>query len=736
MKDISRDIKKIFKKNKIEAESSVKDNFIELKRFLSKLDPIKLLSQLTLTFMFVPEKEIVEDNKNLNKWARWIEFLSGYLLAQPYNTNLEKNIDGRHIEKIEKILDRYFNSITSWIIFSNSKEDINVDVERIIKDAKISSLYIRGEAYPHQFINLAEELYSQHDTWFKNNLGFTIKEAINIYKAIRKEFVKRDKEEADKSKGKATEWANEQIITGKYPEKNRKELETKAWCYLFYCNSDKLLSFTLEELSDFSKTPIKICKNFLKRLSQVFGYRNPNFKNTFQNPFSAPWDYNTLYERPIIFYDDKYFIPLPAIFPTVLFNSFHYDLWNDENYREKYNKERGRWLEKRTAAAFEKIFPKDKIIINSKYPNGEEIADVLVFHDRKIFIVQCKSKKLTFEAKIGKDFSKLKDDLKKSIIDSFNQAIKAREYLNKNYSPKILASINRNITIDMKQVSEVFLVSVTLGQYSNITTRLANINPSLKLFSENEYPWAISIHDLEVITELIDSPSIFIHYATNRLQIEQLNFELHADEIDLLNFYFDQKLKFNREEFKKATGVCISGYSGDIDKYMIEKYELSKDVKKPELKIPQNLKIFINEIEKLDFSYRTDCIMKLLDLSFQDQENLLKVIKYTKKWTKKDKKLHSFFMPIEKNDLGITFISMNAKGDLNKLYMQVEGFSAMKKYVTKFKEWVGLGWDVSTDKKIDTGFFASFDWHADPVLEKLCQKGLKKGEFKNFNKIK
>lgn len=736
MKDISKEIKDVFEENKIEAESNVENSFKELKQFLSKLDPIKLLSQLTLTFMFVPEKEIAEDNKNLNKWARWIEFLSGYLLTQPYNTNLEKNIDGRHIQKIEKILDRYFNSITSWIIFSNSKEDINVDVERIIKNAKISSLYIRGEAYPHQFINLAEELYSQHNAWFKNNLGFTIKEAINIYKAIRKEFVKRDKEEAIKSKKKATEWANEQIITGKYYEKDRKELEIKAQCYLFYCNSDKLLSFTLEELSDFSKIPIDVCKNFLKRLSQVFGYKNPNFKNTFQKPFSSPWDYNTLYERPIIFYDDKYFIPLPAIFPTVLFNSFHYDLWNDEKYREEYNKERGRWLEKRTAVAFEKIFPKDEVIVNPKYPNGKELVDVLILHDRKIFIIQCKSKKLTFEAKIGRDFDKLKDDLEKSIKNSFNQAIKARKYLNENYTPKILISTNRNTIVDMKQVSDIFLVSVTLGQYSNITTRLANINPALKLFLENEYPWAISVFDLEVITDLIDSPSIFIHYVTNRLQIEQLNFELHADEIDLLNFYFDQKLKFNREEFKKATGVCISSYSGDIDKYMIEKYELSKDVKKPELKMPQNLKIFINEIEKLDFAYKTDCIMRLLDLSFQDQNNLLKAIKYAKEWTKKDLKLHSFYIPVKNNNLGITFISMEAKGDLDRLFGQVEGFSVMKKYVTKFKEWVGLGWDVSTDKEIDTVFFASFDWYADPVLEKLCQKGLKKGEFKNFNKIK
>jgi len=283
MKDISKEIKDVFEENTIEAESNVENSFKELKQFLSKLDPIKLLSQLTLTFMFAPEKEIVEDNKNLNKWARWIEFLSGHLLTQPYNTNLEKNIDGRHIKKIEEILDRYFKSITSWIIFSNPKGETNINVKRIINEAKISSLYIRGDAYPHQFIDLAEGFYSQHDFWFKNNLGFTIKEAINIYKAIRKEFIKKDKEEADKSKEKAAEWANEQIITGKYPEKNRKELEIKAWCYLFYCNSDKLLSFTLEELSDFSKTPIKICKNFLKRLSQGFGYKIPILKILFKN---------------------------------------------------------------------------------------------------------------------------------------------------------------------------------------------------------------------------------------------------------------------------------------------------------------------------------------------------------------------------------------------------------------------------------------------------------------------
>jgi len=182
-----------------------------------------------------------------------------------------------------------------------------------------------------------------------------------------------------------------------------------------------------------------------------------------------------------------------------------------------------------------KVFPKSNVLLNPKYPNGEEICDVLVLFDRNILIFQCKSKKLTLPARIGENINKIREDLEKSLKDSFDQGLKAKDYFNTTDFPKIVFE-DREITIDMKQVDSrnIFIISVTLGQFANIATRMMNLEPYLNLFNSNEFPWAVCIFDLEIITEILDSPSYFIHYLLKRLAIEKTDFELTADEIDLL----------------------------------------------------------------------------------------------------------------------------------------------------------------------------------------------------------
>lgn len=730
LEDYYEQLKQLHQKSNIEIEK----NFNELKKYVSNLDPIKLLSQFTLTFLFVPEGKFLRDNDEHRKWARWIEFLAGYLVTQPYPKNSRKNIDGKHLGEIEKLLDKYFRSIETNFITSASLEDkTNLDVKIIVASTKIHSLYVRGDTYPQKFIELAEDLYGEHNNWLKENLGFTIKEAIQLFKSITDAYNSKTNRAKIDDKKEAKKYAEELIKNGNSLGNDRKQIEAIVSCYLYFGNSDKLLSFTLEDLSNYSNLSKETCQKFLNRLSQSFGYKNPKFKDTFQNPFSAPWDYNTLYERPIINYEDKYFVPLGSLFPTVLFYTFHYDLISDSNYKEHYNSKRGKWLEKRTASALRKIFPQDMVLLNPQRPDGTELADVIVLYDRKIFIIQCKSKRLTYSAKIGKDFQKLKDDIKEGIKDAFEQAIKAREYLNKTPLPRILTS-DRRLKIDMKQVTDIFLVSITLGHYQNLATRLANTNPALNLFKNKEYPWAISIFDLEMITELIDYPSQFIHYAKKRIEIEQTNFNLSADEMDLLGLYFSQGLCFDANIFKKPSEVCINGFSEDagIDYYIFKKYECGKESKKPKQKIPKGFEEYITEIEKLDSEYKTDCIMRLLDLNYQTKELFVNIIEQAKEKTRSNGKLYIASILGKNHCSGLSFISMNAGGNIEKLFRQTADFAIIKKYTTKCKEWVGLGWDINSKKKVDVVIFVSYDWVNDPVLDKVAKEILKKSEMINF----
>jgi hypothetical protein len=55
--------------------------FNELETFVAAYDPISLLSQLTLTFLFVPEEEFQGEASDVVTWQRQIEFLAAFVLA-------------------------------------------------------------------------------------------------------------------------------------------------------------------------------------------------------------------------------------------------------------------------------------------------------------------------------------------------------------------------------------------------------------------------------------------------------------------------------------------------------------------------------------------------------------------------------------------------------------------------------------------------------------------------------
>ncbi len=709
-------------------------DFLEFMSYITKLDPIKLLSQLTLTFLFAPESQLVGSRQDREKWLRYIEFISALLLSKEYPKQPKLFMDGIDIDKIEELLDSYFKNISWEIITSVPDDSKDKDFKSVIDPIKLHSLYVRGEAYSQHLLQMAEELYSEHNGWFKNNLGFTIKEAIEISQSITNKYERRVNEERGKSIKQAEKYADEQIKNGKIEEKDRKFCETQKSWYSFYGNSDRILSFTLEELSKFSGYPKEKCEKYLNRLSQTFGYKNPAFPDTFKNPHSAPWDYNTLCEKPIIFYKGKYFVPAYPRFPEVLLRTFYYDLFSDKEYWAKEGQGKyGRWLERKTADCFRKIFPSEEVYLNPEYPNGNEITDVIVLHDRKIFIVQCKTKRLRYESQIGKDYKMLRGDLEKGIKESFEQGVKARDYIVNDEHPVIKVA-NGNLIIDGKQISDIFLVSVTLYRYQDLATRWANINLDLKLFKDNQYPWAVSLPDLMVITELIDYPSMFIHYIKRRLQVEQTNFQLGGDEIDLLGYYFRQGLYFKTNDFKKVGAVSIYGFSSEIDQYMLEKYELGKNPAKPKQEMPEKFEEYLKTVENLNSSYKMDCAIRLLDLDYQRRKDFINMAEKTKEKTKNDRKLHSFSMEVDNNSLGFSFVAMDANGNVEKLFRTTHSFAVMKKYAKKYKEWVGFGWDSNSQKVLDVAIFLSFEPFKDPELDKMAKENLRKGKLVDLGK--
>jgi hypothetical protein len=401
--------------------------FEELEAFVAAYDPISLLSQLTLTFLFVPEDEFQGEASDVVAWQRRIEFLAGYLLVRPYPSGRTAIVDGEVLARVEELADQYFAAITQQILAEGAKAAETSEEQRLLEQAKIESFYVRGDAYPHQFYAFAQDLYGPHDVWFRAHYGFTIAEGIDLAQAISRLCDERFSVSLRQARKEARRQTDELIASREVAETARRDVESRIGCALHFGNSERVLGFTLDGLSQRSGISVRTCGAFLKRMSQEFGYRNAEFPNSFTDPAAAPWDYNTLHERPIVTRADRHWLFVPPLLRSALFTTFYFDLMKDDAYRPTFEKARGKFLESKTADCLRRVFPGQAVVLNPYYPKGEEMADVMVLYDRKVLLFQCKTKTLTYPARIGADFKALKSDMKKAIADAFGQGIRARD---------------------------------------------------------------------------------------------------------------------------------------------------------------------------------------------------------------------------------------------------------------------------------------------------------------------
>jgi hypothetical protein len=705
--------------------TEVQQAFDDLKAFVASYDPIALLSQLTLTFLFVPAEQFQSEASDVVTWQRRIEFLTGFLLVRPYPSGQKTPVDGNTLERLEKLLERYFTAVSRQILSDVVGSEGFSDKDMVVTQAKLESLHIRGDAYPHQFYQFARELYGSHDAWFREHLGFTITEAIHVSMAIEREYSDRCNRSAEESRAEAHRKAHDLIAQHKFLEEQRPDLVTRIACAAHFGGAESLLAFTSEEVSRFSGVPMQTAACFLKRMSQDFGYRNPRFPASFIDPIAAPWDYNTLNERPIVRRDGNYWLFVPPLLRSSVLNTFYFDLLNDDAYWPTFEKARGVYLEEKTAQCLRRVFPPRMTLLNPRYPNGDEMTDVMVLHDHKVLLIQCKSKALTYRARIGADFDALRDDVRKGIASSFQQGIRARDYLRAKKQAVFIVG-KKGFSIDMRQVNALYLISVTATPFQTLAARLANTNSALGLFPQSEYPWSLSVADLDIVTQVLSSPAQFLHYVLRRQKVERTPFKVHADEMDYLGFYLSHGMDFELDDFTGMSDVSLSGFSDGIDQWVFEKFERGLDVNPPQSVTVEGFFEFLSDVERTGDAYATDCALALLDLGWGARKSFMEMVTQSKEKSRHDKALHSF-SAVLKDRRGFSFLSFDANADRTKLFQQVAAFAMLKKYESRCDEWIGLGWDIASTRAVDIAFFVSQGWTHDAEIEQLVKEKLRPG---------
>jgi hypothetical protein len=217
-----------------------------------------------------------------------------------------------------------------------------------------------------------------------------------------------------------------------------------------------------------------------------------------------------------------------------------------------YAKHRGALLERRTRAALERVLPGAVHRDGFEYfipANESELGardpqkytkrvegDHLAVLDDVALIVEDKAVAVSALSKGGKA-QRIRTDLTSILTNAADQSGRLRDAIERDGGVRV----EDEGWVDLSHVREIHTVAVSLDDLTSVATATAELVRA-GLLDMNNIPWTVSLHDFDLITELVDRPAEFLLFLRRRLNPDATVMFSAADELDLFLYFFEAGL--------------------------------------------------------------------------------------------------------------------------------------------------------------------------------------------------
>ena len=218
---------------------------------------------------------------------------------------------------------------------------------------------------------------------------------------------------------------------------------------------------------------------------------------------------------------------------------------------DQYQKWRGDLLEELGKLAFERLLPGATTYSSFNYfvPLSErEVIGGPDFYTKKVegdllfllhdvaIIVEAKAVAITPESRAG-ETRRLRRNLIDIVTKASNQAARLQERIEEDGGVRL----HRGGWLDLGHIREVHTVALSLEDLSGVATATSDL-VAAGLLDVNHIPWVVSIHDLQVIADLVDRPAEFLLYLRRRRDPEVSLAYTAPDELDLFLYFYEAGL--------------------------------------------------------------------------------------------------------------------------------------------------------------------------------------------------
>jgi len=567
--------------------------------------------------------------------------------------------------------------------FQALKDGIGIESDNpfVHGDVLREAIFYGGEAaYSFQYRDLSKSRYANDNEWLEKKKGFRIEDAYALAAAIPN------------------------LATKKFP-KIRAETPTKdpsTWTFL------PVFTFSLNEIREEAGLSSEKAAAVLDALTVAEFPANEDFTELS--------GFNLANALPIIKGPSGDYISLQSYgIVDSLYDSPFYWMAADKEYNDTAFKNRGVFTERFTAERLASVFGASNVHCNVNIHKDGEIAaeiDVLVTFANRTLVVQCKSKKLTLEARKGNDLQ-LRDDFKKSVQNSYDQAFICSELLCDD-TAKLVTEDGKELALE--EPKEIYPLCVVSDHYPALLLQAREFLKS-QTTTKIQPPLVTDIFLMDVLSEMLSSPLRFLSYINRRVHYgEKIQ---TVSELTILAYHLRENLWVDDE----YNGVMLDdNIAIPLDTAMTIRREGLEGDRVPKGILTQfKGTLFDRLIRSIEHQAHSDLIdlgFVLLTLSGDTVKNLNRGIEEISRQTRIDKSHHDLTMCFDEGKTGLT-IHCGTMAN-SKALEKLERHCALRKYTQRADSWFGLA--VRADDGMPKfGLNLEFPWKQSSELDRATE---------------
>jgi hypothetical protein len=391
-------------------------------------------------------------------------------------------------------------------------------------------------------------------------------------------------------------------------------------------------------------------------------------------------------------------------------------------FDRRYARTREGVLTEMTLEALARVFPDSVYGSNLYYgpsPSDRSETDGVLLYDDIAIVVEAKAGAVSFSARKG-SAERIERDFGNLVATAFLQAKRAADFIRGN--PKGIFTDKRGrpvLKLENRRIRKVYHLNPVLESMDAFAVELADARESGLLPPDAEWPWCVFINDLQLVTDILDTPSVFLLYLDRRLRFNAHShwFRVH-DELDLLDYFLHAGLFLEQKPVEEADYVHWQADSEELEQYFAAQAMGLELPKKPHPPFLPEIETLVRRIEASKVVGRTALAMEVLGLGEASHRRMLEVLSILPSRLVHRHHPQSGSFVREKVGLSLWF----TEGLTPEVEERLRFETACNKYGHKADQWLSGIFELKNDDpRLVKVFHDSEPWHEDPEMAEVVR---------------